>query len=53
MLAREINNNHWDKESEVQKNGTINEITIAPDNPVNIKVIKGLSIKDNFLVLIF
>ena len=38
--------------SEVQKKGTMNETKIAPDKPVNIKVKRGLSIKDNFLVLI-
>ena len=35
-----------------KKKGTIIEITNAPVKPVNIRVIKGLSIEDSFLVLI-
>ena len=52
IAAREINKNHWYKESHVQKKGTRIEITNAPVKPVNIRVIKGLSIEDSFLVLI-
>ena len=52
IAARVINKSHCDKESHVQKKGTSIEITRAPVKPVNIKVIKGLSIEDSFLVLI-
>ena len=48
--ANPNNNNHWLKLGVIQTKGTMNVIKTAPDKPVNIKVNKGLSKLESFLV---
>ena len=52
LADKEIKRIHCFGVGQIQYNGMIKEITIAPVKPVKINVNKGLSTLDNFLVII-